>query len=208
VPPFARRSTARLKPIPLRRVSYRISTGTLTSAAGGHAPAQVLPPLSQPHRPIAGSKRLKAFRYLAGPAAATDGCVTEASLTATLPVPPSINRQYATVNGRRVLSSEGRSYKALVAQQIMVLLARSPHRQQFHRRCRERHLALSIRFYFPSLLRRDVDGGLKIAQDSLCNALAINDNRITEIHLQKHVDAAHPRMEISLHPTDPQHQIG
>mgnify|MGYP006144878577 CR=1 FL=1 len=40
-----------------------------------------------------------------------------------------------------------------------------------------------------------VDGGLKIAQDALCQGLGLNDNRIIETHLYKEVDKAHPRME-------------
>ncbi|OGX00785.1 MAG: hypothetical protein A3K11_10440 [Nitrospirae bacterium RIFCSPLOWO2_12_FULL_63_8] len=117
----------------------------------------------------------------------------------TLPVPPSINHQYATVNGRRLLSSAGRSYKSTVAQQILIALARSPHREPLLRTLRANDLALSIRFYFASPLRRDVDGGLKIAQDALCEALGLNDNRVTEIHLFKTRDANHPRIELSLH---------
>ena len=61
-------------------------------------------------------------------------------------------------------------------------------------------LALSIRFYFTSALRRDVDGGLKIAQDALCEGLGINDNRIVETHLYKHIDKDNPRIEVSLAP--------
>ena len=35
----------------------------------------------------------------------------------------------------------------------------------------------------------------------LCEALGINDNRVLEIHLYKHRDRAHPRIEVSLQPT-------
>jgi len=61
-------------------------------------------------------------------------------------------------------------------------------------------LALSIRFYFTSSLRRDVDGGLKIAQDALCEGLGLNDNRIVETHLYKHTDKSNPRVELFLSP--------
>ena len=44
------------------------------------------------------------------------------------------------------------------------------------------------------------DGGLKIAQDALCEALSINDNRIIEIHLYKQRDPIHPRIEVTLIP--------
>lgn len=115
-----------------------------------------------------------------------------------LPVPPSINHQYATVRGRRVLSSAGRAYKDHVSQQIWLTLTQSPHKQALMQRLRTGSLALSIRFYFTSPLRRDVDGGLKIAQDALCESIGLNDNRIVETHLYKHQDRANPRIEVSL----------
>jgi crossover junction endodeoxyribonuclease RusA len=48
-----------------------------------------------------------------------------------------------------------------------------------------------------------VDGGLKIAQDALCEGLGINDNRIVETHLYKSVDKTYPRMEIFLSAVSP-----
>ena len=124
--------------------------------------------------------------------------VTAEGLLITLPVPPSINHQYATVNGRRILSSAGRAYKTQVGQQLGLALAHSPARASLMDRLQARPLALSIRFFFSSALRRDVDGGLKIAQDALCEGLGLNDNRIVETHLYKDMDKAHPRIEVSL----------
>ncbi len=118
----------------------------------------------------------------------------------TLPVPPSINHQYATVNGRRLLSSVGRAYKAQVGQLVWLKLAKATDRASLLSRFQSEWLALSIRFYFTSALRRDVDGGLKIAQDALCEGLGINDNRIVETHLYKHIDKDNPRIEVSLAP--------
>ena len=124
--------------------------------------------------------------------------LTAESLLITLPVPPSINHQYATVNGRRILSSAGRAYKTQVGRQVGAALAQSPARTSLMDRLYSGPLVLSIRFYFSSALRRDVDGGLKIAQDALCEGLGLNDNRIIETHLYKDFDKSHPRMEISL----------
>jgi crossover junction endodeoxyribonuclease RusA len=124
--------------------------------------------------------------------------VTAERLTLSLPVPPSINHQYATVNGRRLLSSAGRSYKSTVGHQVLRSLARSPHKDLLLRNLRGSDLTLSIHFYFASPLRRDVDGGLKIAQDALCEALGLNDNRVVEIHLYKSRDAHQPRIEMTL----------
>ncbi len=120
------------------------------------------------------------------------------SLLITLPVPPSINHQYATVNGRRILSAAGRAYKTQVGRQVGVALAQSPARTSLMDRLHSGPLVLSIRFFFSSALRRDVDGGLKIAQDALCEGLGLNDNRIVETHLYKDFDKTHPRMEVSL----------
>ena len=122
------------------------------------------------------------------------------AVTLTLPVPPSVNHQYATVNGRRLLSSAGRAYKAQVGQLVWLKVAQSAHRAALLARLQSEWLALSIRFYFTSALRRDVDGGLKIAQDALCEGLGINDNRIVETHLYKHIDKDNPRIEVCLAP--------
>lgn len=131
--------------------------------------------------------------------------VTPDGLTVTLPIPPSINHQYATVNGRRVLSSAGRAYKTQVGQHVWVTLIRSPFKISLRDRLLSEPLIISIKFFFASSLRRDLDGGLKITQDAVCESLCINDNRIVEIHLYKHVDKASPRIELSLSTFFPSH---
>jgi crossover junction endodeoxyribonuclease RusA len=136
------------------------------------------------------------------PAPATSAqTATPETVFLTLPVPPSINHQYATVNGRRLLSSTGRAYKAQVGQLVWLTLTTHANRAVMLSRLQTESLALSIRFYFTSALRRDVDGGLKIAQDALCEGLGINDNRIVETHLYKHVDKTNPRIEVCLSTT-------
>jgi len=126
------------------------------------------------------------------------GTVTHNSIALTLPIPPSVNHQYATVNGRRLLSAKGRAFKAFVGQQILVALAQSPHRGTLSQTLQQASLSLSIQFFFASSLRRDTDGGLKIAQDALCEGLGLNDNRVVETHLYKSQDRDNPRMEILL----------
>src|SRR5262249_28076804 len=104
--------------------------------------------------------------------------------------------QYATVQGRRVLSRAGREFKALVAGAVEDWVDEHP---EIDAALFQRHyLALTITFYFASVLRRDLDGGLKIAQDALCEALGVNDNVVIEIHLSKRVDRHCPRIEARL----------
>ena len=125
------------------------------------------------------------------------GTVTMIPLPSPLPIPPSVNHQYATVNGRRLLSAKGRAFKVSVGQQILVALAQSPHRGTLSQTLQQASLPFD-----PVLLclalRRDTDGGLKIAQDALCEGLGLNDNRVVETHLYKSQDRDNPRMEIQL----------
>lgn len=146
-----------------------------------------------------GSRKKPTWPRLSGKASlnATRFSLTKNELSMTLPIPPSINRQYATVNGRRVLSATGRRYKVTVGQLLMTAPSSSEW-TAFLQKAQEHFLTLTIHFYFPTLLRRDIDGGLKIAQDSLCEAMNLNDNRIMEIHLYKTLDRDNPRLECTL----------
>ena len=189
------KSLSRLPAVSLRLTSYR------TAAPAPRYSSMASTPLPLP----AGKQTTRRAFPLAvlgrpGSAALPElrASITLERLTLSLPVPPSINHQYATVNGRRLLSAAGRQYKSAVGQQVLIALARSPHREPLLRTLRANDLALSIRFYFASPLRRDVDGGLKIAQDALCEALGLNDNRVVEIHLYKSRDAHHPHIEMTL----------
>ncbi len=119
-------------------------------------------------------------------------------LALTLPVPPSVNHLYATVNGRRVLSRAGRDFKALVAEEVDTWRDRERISDTAIAAFGRHYLSLTIAFYFVTALRRDLDGGLKIAQDALCEAIGVNDNLVTEIHLTKRVDRQHPRIEVLL----------
>jgi crossover junction endodeoxyribonuclease RusA len=123
-------------------------------------------------------------------------------LRLTLPLPPSINEQYATVNGHRVSTVVAKRFKEAVRKKIHELQRNgqlAPEAQeQFH----EGYLALLLVFYFETPLKRDLDGGLKIAQDALCSALGLNDNRVVDIHLTKYIDPLHPRLEVELEALD------
>ena len=120
------------------------------------------------------------------------------TLCLTLPVPPGVNNQYATVNGRRVLSAEGRRFKAEVGKRVSDLLFERDGGGSLLGALRESYLSLFIDFYFATPMKRDLDGGLKITQDALCEALQINDNRVVDIHLVKRIDPRRPRIEVQL----------
>lgn len=119
-------------------------------------------------------------------------------LRISLPLPPGVNNQYATVNGRRVLSAEARRWKALVSEQMSELRFSGALSEVVINTLRSGYLSLFIDFYFATPMKRDLDGGLKIAQDAICENLGINDNRVVDIHLVKRIDPLRPRIDLQL----------
>ncbi len=115
-----------------------------------------------------------------------------------LPLPPSINQQYATVRGRRILSKTSRKYKKGVRRIIRRLRAEGTISDELVAVLREGFVGLFIDFYFETPRRRDLDGGLKIAQDAICDALGVNDNRVVDVHLVKRIDPLRPHIEVEL----------
>ena len=123
-------------------------------------------------------------------------------LRLTLPIPPSINEQYATVNGMRVSTVVARRFKQQVRQKLTALEREGKLGETLRAHLRQDYLALLLVFYFETPLKRDLDGGLKITQDALCESLGLNDNRIVTIHLVKYIDPLHPHLDVELEALD------
>lgn len=119
-------------------------------------------------------------------------------LCLTLPLPPSINEQYATVDGRRVSTAIARRFKRQVLDTLRSLERQGIVHDALLDQFRQGYLALFLDFYFTTPLKRDLDGGLKITQDALCEGLGLNDNRVVDIHLSKHIDPLHPHLYVEL----------
>ena len=119
-----------------------------------------------------------------------------------LPLPPSVNNQYATVNVRRVLSREAARFKRTVRTLLRRDIASGAIAATELARLEKAYLGLFIDYYFETPLRRDLDGGLKITQDAICETLGINDNRVVDIHLVKRIDPLRPRIEVELEAID------
>jgi crossover junction endodeoxyribonuclease RusA len=121
-----------------------------------------------------------------------------ALLRLTLPLPPGINEQYATVNGHRVSSVVARRFKQQVRATLRSLQQRGLLHDDVCDTLRQNYLSLFLDFFFTTPLKRDLDGGLKITQDALCEGLGLNDNRVVDIHLTKHIDPLRPRLYVEL----------
>ena len=123
-------------------------------------------------------------------------------LRLTLPIPPGINEQYATVNGHRVSTAVARRFKQEVKKKLVALEREGVLSEELRERLRQGYLSLLLAFYFETPLKRDLDGGLKIAQDALCEGLGLNDNRVVSIHLLKYIDPLHPHLDVELEALD------
>nr|MDQ3045626.1 RusA family crossover junction endodeoxyribonuclease [Chloroflexota bacterium] len=63
-------------------------------------------------------------------------------------------------------------------------------------------LGLMMTFYFETPMRRDLDGGLKIALDALGATLGFDDRAVVDLHLIKRIDPLRPRLEVELETID------
>ena len=123
-------------------------------------------------------------------------------LRLTLPIPPGINEQYATVGGHRVSTAVARRFKQEVKKKLARLEREGLLSEELRQRLRQGYLSLLLAFYFETPLKRDLDGGLKIAQDALCEGLGLNDNRVVSIQLLKYIDPLHPHLDVELEALD------
>lgn len=82
-------------------------------------------------------------------------------ITLTLPWPPSVNKLYAVVNGRKVLSAKGRDYTAevvrSVARQTPLTFGRT-------------RIAYTATAFPPDNRRRDLSNLVKVVEDALTKA--------------------------------------
>ncbi|MDW8028917.1 MAG: RusA family crossover junction endodeoxyribonuclease [Armatimonadota bacterium] len=132
-----------------------------------------------------------------------------------LPLPPSINHQYTERDGRWVLSREARHYKTHLRKAFkrlktagklqirpfgfMSSLFADVETQQFASSLtQEVFLLLRLEFFFKTAQRRDLDNGLKIVQDLICEALGVDDKNVVAIELLKRVDSQNPRLEVTV----------
>jgi len=120
------------------------------------------------------------------------------AIALTLPLPPGVNNQYVSVGRRRVLSKPAQAFKRDVAK--LIERARQDGRvpPATEQALAGALLGVYLTFYFETPMRRDLDGGLKIALDALCGALRLDDRAVVDLHLTKRIDPLRPRLELEL----------
>ncbi|MCC6791978.1 MAG: RusA family crossover junction endodeoxyribonuclease [Thermomicrobiales bacterium] len=126
------------------------------------------------------------------------GQVHPVRLRIGLPLPPSVNNQYVSVGRRRVLSAPAKAFKRDVAKIVERARLDGTIDLRMEATLRASLIGVYLTFYFETPMKRDLDGGLKIALDALCGALGVDDRTVVDLHLTKQIDPLRPRLEVEL----------
>ncbi len=120
------------------------------------------------------------------------------TLRLTMPLPPSVNNQYVTIDRRRRLSPEAKKFRRSAANALRGQLGADPAIQEFMDSLGQIPFACDMVFFFETPFKRDLDGGLKIALDALSEALGVDDRYAVSITLEKRIDPLSPRLEVEI----------
>lgn len=124
------------------------------------------------------------------------------TLKLTMPLPPSVNNQYVTIDRRRRLSPEAKKFRRSAANVLRGQLGADPAIQEFIDSLPQVPFACDMVFFFETPFKRDLDGGLKIALDALSEALGVDDRFAVSITLEKRIDPLNPRLEMEIGPAE------
>lgn len=111
-----------------------------------------------------------------------------------LPMPPSVNKLYANVRGRRIMTSKGKTVKHEIRQATTKQLASKPSLFT-----QETPLRLTVDLYFSAVenkgwpkkaksryKRIDVSNRAKLLEDALFSVLGVDDSLVFELIMRKH----------------------
>jgi crossover junction endodeoxyribonuclease RusA len=115
-----------------------------------------------------------------------------------LPLPPGVNNQYVTAGKRRVLSKPAKAFKETVTKLLLDHREKNRITTAQERAIAASYIGVYLTFFFETPLKRDLDGGLKIALDAIAAGLGFDDRKVVDIHLTKRIDPLRPRLEVEL----------
>lgn len=109
------------------------------------------------------------------------------SWSLSIPFPPSTNRIWRNVQGRTLLSREGRTYRARVVEAVYAAKLQGFGRTK---------VRLVVAAHMPDERRRDLDNLLKAANDALQAARVFeDDSQITDLRIYRAgLDRQNPRL--------------
>lgn len=120
---------------------------------------------------------------------------------ARLPLPPGINHSYQIVrtrDGSRLASTPAQE---AFKQEAALRLNQAEHDislvNAIRASKRKVPLAVEMRFYFLSMWKRDVDGGVKAVLDAVFKHLELNDTLVVDLNITKQ-ESDDPRVEVEV----------
>lgn len=122
----------------------------------------------------------------------------QVTIRLVLPLPPGVNNQYVSAGNRRVLSKSAKAFKREVERLLLDHREKNRITTAQERTVKDAWIGVYLTFFFETPLRRDLDGGLKIALDAIASGLGFDDRRVVDIHLTKRIDPLRPRLEVEL----------
>ena len=99
-------------------------------------------------------------------------------IEATIPFPPSVNRYWRNVQGRTLISKDGRKYKDAVSIQARI----DGWVKKINTAGR---LAVSIEACAPDKRRRDLDNLLKASLDAMAHGCGFDDSQIDKLMIER-----------------------
>jgi crossover junction endodeoxyribonuclease RusA len=110
-----------------------------------------------------------------------------------LPFPPSNNRYYRNVNGRMIISREGREYATRVAGIIQTVTSETFLDG----------IVVNIKAHMPDKRRRDVDNMLKVPLDAMQKAGVYgDDSQIIRLAIEKVYSTQPGRLDVLIESID------
>lgn len=97
--------------------------------------------------------------------------------------PVSINRAYATIRGRRVLTQDGKNFKKSCWVEAQNAARANGIKDKF-----KYPISLKIDLYLDSVKRSDVDNYIKLIQDGFEDIFWKDDREIKRVQAEKHFD--------------------
>jgi len=125
-----------------------------------------------------------------------------------LPLLPGINQSYKIVRVKRAGGGEYqrlgetsvlRQFKKDAALELsQTKVDRKLWEQIRHALPRKTPLQGEITFFFETMWRRDVDGGIKHVVDAVFAHLILNDNLLVDLHIKKQVNRDDPHVDVEI----------
>ncbi len=131
--------------------------------------------------------------------------------SARMPLPPSVNGAYTNAH---IEPAEAEAYNRIVGSKRLNQFKKDAAKELLAARCdravieaiysafeQKKYvpLAVSVRFFFREMWKRDIDGGLKYVIDAAFEAMALDDVLVVKIRdIDKEVNRADPHTEIDV----------